>query len=124
MTVSLVFLSRLLFVCLGHIALFVKHANDRRVRTRARAVLRVSDRVADRAGSRIPDWAKSELITDQIKAVSVLARTNLVNVLGAGEDISIGLFVTAQKFARYDLDQRRIVLFGTIGSHSAHNPIR
>src|SRR5947207_8889679 len=122
MTVSLVFLSRLLFVCLGHIALFVKHANDRRVRTRA--VLRVSDRVADRAGSRIPDWAKSELITDQIKAVSVLARTNLVNVLGAGEDISIGLFVTAQKFARYDLDQRRIVLFGTIGSHSAHNPIR
>jgi hypothetical protein len=32
--------------------------------------------------------------------------------------------VTAQKFARYDLDQRRIVLFGTIGSHSAHNPIR
>src|SRR5438477_10742352 len=109
MTVALVFLSRLLFVCLGHIALFVKHANDRRVRTRARAVLRVSHRVADRAGSRIPDWAKSELITGQIKAVSVLARTNLVNVAGAGEDVSLGQFVTAEKLARYDLDIRRLV---------------
>ena len=54
-------------VCLGHVALFIKHADDRPVQ--ARAVLRVRDRVADCVGSCIPDWAESQPIADQIKAV-------------------------------------------------------
>ena len=54
-------------VCLGHVALFIKHADDRPVR--ARAVLRVRDRVADCVGSCIPDWAESQPTADQIKAV-------------------------------------------------------
>ena len=65
-------------------ARFIKHADDRPVRARARAVLRVRDRVADCVGSCIPDWAQSQPIADQIKAVPVLAGTDLVNVLGGG----------------------------------------
>ena len=68
-------------VCLGHVAPFIKHADDRPVRERARAVLRVRDRAADCVGSCIPDWAASQPIADQIKAVSVVAGTDLVNVL-------------------------------------------
>ena len=52
----------LLLVYLGHIALFIKHADDRPVR--ARAELRVRDRVADCVGSRIPDWAVSQPMAD------------------------------------------------------------
>src|SRR5678815_2218706 len=51
-------------VCLGHVALFIKHADDRPVR--ARAVLRVRDRVADCVGSCIPDWAESQPIADPV----------------------------------------------------------
>src|SRR6476660_10593153 len=66
------------------VARFIKHADDRPVRARARAVIRVRDRVADCVGSCIPDWAESEPIANQIKAVPVLAGTDLVNVLGGG----------------------------------------
>jgi hypothetical protein len=79
-------------VCLGHVAPFIKHADERPVRARARAVLRVRDRAADSVGSCIPDWTVSQPIADQIKAVPVLAGTDLVNVLGGGADISIRLF--------------------------------
>ena len=74
----------LLLVCLGHIALFIKHADDHPVRARARAVLHVRDRVADCVGSCIPDWSVSQPMADQIKAVPVLAGTDLVNILGGG----------------------------------------
>src|SRR6266436_428238 len=72
----------LLRVCLGHVALFIKHADDRPVRARPRTVLRVRDRAANCIGSCIPDWAVLQPIADQIKAVSVLAGTDLINVLG------------------------------------------
>jgi hypothetical protein len=71
-------------VCLGHVALFIKHADDRTVRARARAVLRVRDRVSDCVGSCIPDRAESQPIADQVKAVSVLAGTDFVNVAAVG----------------------------------------
>jgi len=51
-------------VCLGHVAPFIKHADDRPVRARERAVLRVRDRVADCVGSCIPDRAVSQPIAD------------------------------------------------------------
>src|SRR5512132_4680568 len=84
-------------VCLGHVALFIKHADDRPVQ--ARAVLRVRDRVADCVGSCIPDWAESQPIADQIKAVPLLAGTDLVNVLDGG----IGPFLTCQPEAVWKL---------------------
>jgi len=59
-----------------------KHADDRRARVSVRAVLRVRDRAADCVGSCIPNWAVSQSIADQIKAVPVLAGTDLVNILG------------------------------------------
>jgi len=64
--------------------LSIKHTDDRRVQARARAVLRVRDRAADSVGSCIPDWAVPQPIADQIKAVPVLAGTDLVKVLGEG----------------------------------------
>src|SRR5882724_2162592 len=74
----------LLRVRLGHVAPFIKHADDRPVRAIPRTVLRVRDSAADCIGSCIPDWAVSQPIADQIKAVSVLGGTDLVNVLALG----------------------------------------
>jgi len=54
----------LLLVSLGHVAPFIKHADDRPVRTRESPVLRVRDRVADCVGSCIPDWTESQPIAD------------------------------------------------------------
>src|SRR5205814_8542640 len=45
------------------------------------AILCVRDRVTDRVGPCIPDRAVPKKLTDQIKAISVLARTNLVKVV-------------------------------------------
>jgi hypothetical protein len=68
----------------SRIARFIKHADDRPVRARARAVLRVRDGAADCVGSCIPDRAVLKPIADQIKAVPLLAGTDLVSVLGDG----------------------------------------
>jgi hypothetical protein len=56
--------NRLLLVCLGHVAPFIKHADDHPVRARAGAVLRERDRAADCVGPCIPDWAVSQPIAD------------------------------------------------------------
>src|ERR1051325_345055 len=45
------------------------------------AILCVCDCITDRGGPGIPNRAVSKQLTDQIKAVSVLARTNLVMVM-------------------------------------------
>ena len=63
------------------------------------AVPRVRDRVADRVGSCIRDRAASKTIADQIKAIPVPARTQLVNVVGG--------------------DQLKAVLVITLGLHSS-----
>src|ERR1044071_9876016 len=63
-------------VCLDYVARFIKHADDHPVR--ARAVLRIRDRAADCVGSCKPDWAVSQSIADQIKAVPIFAGTDLV----------------------------------------------
>jgi len=99
---------------------FIKHADDRRARARARAVLRVRDRAADCVGSCIPNWAVSQPIADQIKAVPVLAGTDLVNVL----DADSGHFhpvVCSPKSLSDSLDQPKAVLFGTRGFHIFHH---
>ena len=54
----------LLLVCLGHVALFIEHADDRPVRARVGAVLGVRDRVADCVGSCVPDRAALQPIAD------------------------------------------------------------
>jgi len=62
-------------VCLDYVARFIKHADDHPVR--ASAVLRIRDRAADCVGS-CKDWAASQPIADQIKAVPIFAGTDLV----------------------------------------------
>jgi hypothetical protein len=94
----------------------IKHADDRRARARARAVFRVRDRAADCVGSCIPDWAVSQPITDQIKAVPVLAGTDLVNVVG-GESGHFHPVVCSPKSLSDGLEQPKAILFGTPGFH-------
>src|SRR5947207_1628614 len=110
----------LLRVCLGHVALFIKHADDRPVRARPRTVCRVRDRAADCVGSCIPDWAVLQPIADQIKAVPVLAGTDLVNVLG-GDSRHFHRVVCSPKSLSDGLEQPKAVLFGTRGFHIFHH---
>jgi hypothetical protein len=110
-------------VCLGHVALFIKHADDRLVRARERAVLRVRDGKADGIGSCIPDWAESQPIADQIKAVPVLAGTDLVNVLGGGGGHFHPAVWVPQKLVWWGLGQPKVILFARYGFHIAHIPI-
>ena len=62
----------------------LKHADDRPVRARERTVLRVRYRAADCVGSGIPDRAISKSIADQINAIPVLVRTDLVSFAAGG----------------------------------------
>ena len=98
---------------------FIKHADDRRARARARAVLRVRDRAADCVWSCIPDWAVSQPIADQIKAVPVLSGTYLVNVPGGG-DGHCHPVACSPKSLSDGLDQPKSVRFGTRGFHIFH----
>jgi len=59
----------------------VQHADNCALRAKVGAILCVRDCLTDRIGPCIPDRAVSKQLTDQIKAISVLARTNLVNVV-------------------------------------------
>ena len=96
---------------------FIKHSDDRRARARARAVPRVRDRAADCVGSCIPDWAVSQPIADQIKAVPVHARTDLVEVPGGGGG-HVHPVVCSPKNLSDGLEQPKAVLFGMRGFHS------
>ena len=71
----------LLSVHLDHTARVVQHADDCTLRPRMGAILCVCDCITDRVGPGIPNRAVSKQLTNQIKAVSVLARTNLVMVV-------------------------------------------
>ena len=95
---------------------FVKHADDRRARARVRAVFRVRDRAADCVRSCIPNWAVSQPIADQIKAVLVFAGTDLVNVLG-GASGHFHPIVCSPKSLSDGLYQSKAVVFGTRGFH-------
>jgi hypothetical protein len=91
---------RPLLVHLDYRAGVVQHADNCPIRARTRAIFRVRDRVADRIGACIPDRAVPKTITNQIKAISVLAGTHLINVV-AGR-------------------QPKAVLFGTLRFHSVY----
>jgi hypothetical protein len=70
-----------LLVHLHHSTGVVQYADNCPLRTRVGAILRVRDRIADRVGPCIPDWTVSKQLADQVKTISVLARTHLVKVV-------------------------------------------
>jgi hypothetical protein len=51
---------------------------------RSTSSLRALDCVADRIRAGVPDTTESQRVRDQIEAVFILARSNLVNVLSRG----------------------------------------
>jgi hypothetical protein len=84
---------------------------------RERALHRVRDRVVDCVGSCIPNWAVSQPIADQIKAVPVLAGTDLVNVLGRGGGHLHPAVCVPKSLSDTALSKPNAVLFGT---HTFH----
>lgn len=70
-----------LSVHLDHSAGVVQYADNCALRPEMGTVLCISDRLADCVGARVPDRAVSKQFTDQIKAISLLARTHLVVVV-------------------------------------------
>jgi hypothetical protein len=74
-----------LFVPLDHSAGVVEHTDNCPLRSEVRAILRVRNCISHRVGPRIPDRTVSKQVTEQLDAISVLARTYFVKVVGGGQ---------------------------------------
>ena len=110
-------------MCLCHVAPFIEHTDDRPVRGRVGAVLRVRNCAADCIGSCIPDWAVSHPIADEVKAFPVRARTDLVNVLLGSRGHFHPAVSVLPKLVQLAPCQPEATLFCTHGFPIGHNPI-